>query len=69
MRNIIRIPNLTTLEINENTFLTGLKLSKLHGLLSNDSLHLAAMKIHEIKNLASNDQDFKRVNWIKQYAP
>lgn len=51
IQNILKIPNLSILEVDVDILTDGLRLSKLYGLLSSDSLHLAVMKAHNIEIL------------------
>ncbi len=44
-------------------------LSKKHNLLFSDAIHAASCEIYGIKHIATNDQDFDRVDSLKNWKP
>lgn len=44
-------------------------LSKKYNLLFSDAIHAASCKVYGIKHIATNDQDFDRVDFLKNWKP
>lgn len=44
-------------------------LSKKYNLLFSDAIHAASCKVYGIKNITTNDQDFDRVDFLKNWKP
>ncbi|MFZ2411352.1 MAG: PIN domain-containing protein, partial [Candidatus Methanoperedens sp.] len=44
-------------------------LSKKYNLLFSDAIHAASCKVYGIKHIVTNDQDFDRVDFLKNWKP
>lgn len=66
---ILKIDNLTVLDTDMNTFLTGSDIAKENNLLITDSMHLATMNAYGIETMATTDKRIKESKIVQVWDP
>jgi len=62
----LEIPNLTFLEVDDETLWSALSLAEKYRLAPRDAIHLACALNHGISTIISEDEDFDRIKEIKR---